>query len=787
MRVFAIIIMALLAANGIAAGPAAAQIPQKQIKIFNNTNTVLYPIIYSGIRPVDDWLRAQFGVTDFAYKFGTTKIYRFYVNDEFGIPPRGSATITIPFYSQLVGSPDGRNADQYIDWWNGGRILLYDQKSQIEADYKVDAKNPVAPITGTPCATLDWPNKCKAVNVFSAADGLPDADRSQLLEYTFADAITAGGTLPYPIKLSGVGYNISSVDQVYLPVAMQPLGNKVVPYIGTVSPVGDATTPNTFRYELQQFLKDYPGWPIYNPTNTGLPVRIPGAYNVFVAGFDPKSLLLSPNPPGASAQAMKALYDTCVTNNGTAALCTPYRQVIALFDKNYTDYIDPNGPCKGSPITDAGQLQLAKLQRLYGWVPFKTATCSNDLLFTFGKEQFDILQAAYIKNLMYTPDYSFNPYVKLIHDPKYLDMAAYAFSVDDAIGFQSYKGDGLIITVGGPSGLDNTTKLDKKKRVVVTLQVKNIGVAQWSSVGVCSQQADFTDVDPLHPSVEFYPTGYPCTFTAADLKGRLYQLVLQSGPTDSAGLTISCTGVVDPNWCSQAQVVTINGERNFINTIGSTGDPAPSTHDFNGDAKSDLLWRDAGGNVAAWLMNSASIIAQGSVGNFTNAGAIVGQRDFNLDGKADLLVRDSAGNTSIWLMNGTQAIPATIRANPLSLGMVPPSFSVVGTGDFNGDGLGDILWQELERQCRGVADRCQSCSQRRLCDRVRRHRRRAACHLVHRRRCRFQRRRQERHPVARHQRQCVDLVPEWGHVALGRPGGQRAKHVVGGRNRGLQR
>lgn len=59
MRVLAIIIMALLAANGIAAGPAAAQIPQKQIKIFNNTNTVLYPIIYSGIRPVDDWLRAN--------------------------------------------------------------------------------------------------------------------------------------------------------------------------------------------------------------------------------------------------------------------------------------------------------------------------------------------------------------------------------------------------------------------------------------------------------------------------------------------------------------------------------------------------------------------------------------------------------------------------------------------------------------------------------------------------------------------------------------------------------
>jgi hypothetical protein len=29
----------------------------------------------------------------------------------------------------------------------------------------------------------------------------------------------------------------------------------------------------------------------------------------------------------------------------------------------------------------------------------------------------------------------------------------------------------------------------------------------------------------------------------------------------------------------------------------------PSTHDFNGDCTSDILWRDTSGNTAAWLMN----------------------------------------------------------------------------------------------------------------------------------------------------------------------------------------
>jgi len=51
--------------------------------------------------------------------------------------------------------------------------------------------------------------------------GLPPTDRRQLMEYTFADAVTKNG-LPFTITLTGVGYNISSVDQVYLPVAMEP-------------------------------------------------------------------------------------------------------------------------------------------------------------------------------------------------------------------------------------------------------------------------------------------------------------------------------------------------------------------------------------------------------------------------------------------------------------------------------------------------------------------------------------------------------------------------------------
>ncbi len=116
--------------------------------------------------------------------------------------------------------------------------------------------------------------------------------------------------------------------------------------------------------------------------------------------------------------------------------------------------------------------------------------------------------------------------------------------------------------------------------------------------------------------------------------------------------------------------------------------PTLSTHDFNGDGNSDILWRDIAGNVGMWLMKSASILQTAVPGDVILNWSVVGQRDFNGDGFADILWRDTAGNVGMWLMNGTQIISSTL------LGTVPTNWSVVGTGDFNGDGYGDILWRD---------------------------------------------------------------------------------------------
>jgi FG-GAP-like repeat len=121
---------------------------------------------------------------------------------------------------------------------------------------------------------------------------------------------------------------------------------------------------------------------------------------------------------------------------------------------------------------------------------------------------------------------------------------------------------------------------------------------------------------------------------------------------------------------------------------GNFGCTVGEAHNFNGDGKSDILWRQTDGTTAIWLMNGAQVTQSGSLGTVGTSWQIVGQRDFDSDGKSDLLWRDTSGNTAIWFMNGTTV------ASTGAVGNISINWTVVATGDFNGDGKGDILWRD---------------------------------------------------------------------------------------------
>jgi hypothetical protein len=130
-----------------------------------------------------------------------------------------------------------------------------------------------------------------------------------------------------------------------------------------------------------------------------------------------------------------------------------------------------------------------------------------------------------------------------------------------------------------------------------------------------------------------------------------------------------------------------------IESLGRAGDlnwQIKGIGDFNGDGKTDVLWHHAtSGWTAIWLMDGATITSIESPGMVSDPNwEIKGIGDFNGDGKTDVLWQHAvSGWTAIWLMNGTAV--SSVESPAL---VADPNWRVKGIGDFDGDGKADVLW-----------------------------------------------------------------------------------------------
>jgi hypothetical protein len=121
--------------------------------------------------------------------------------------------------------------------------------------------------------------------------------------------------------------------------------------------------------------------------------------------------------------------------------------------------------------------------------------------------------------------------------------------------------------------------------------------------------------------------------------------------------------------------------------------------DFDGDGKADLLWRNANGSLIEWTMNGSQITSsqtvtlQGTAVMPDSGWSVAGIGDFNGDGKSDILWRNTNGSLIDWTMNGPQIAnvqPVTLGGSPVSLN---PSWQIAQIGDFDGNGASGILWR----------------------------------------------------------------------------------------------
>ena len=146
------------------------------------------------------------------------------------------------------------------------------------------------------------------------------------------------------------------------------------------------------------------------------------------------------------------------------------------------------------------------------------------------------------------------------------------------------------------------------------------------------------------------------------------------------------------NWLGQANGGFVQNNANAAAVVPVAWQIA-GTGDFNGDGRDDILWRNVDGQISNWLATAAGGFTQ----NNANAAAVVptawhvvGIGDFNGDGRDDILWRHNDGTVSNWL--GTAAGGFTANDGNAAR-FAPTNWHVVGTGDFNGDGRDDVLWR----------------------------------------------------------------------------------------------
>ena len=121
--------------------------------------------------------------------------------------------------------------------------------------------------------------------------------------------------------------------------------------------------------------------------------------------------------------------------------------------------------------------------------------------------------------------------------------------------------------------------------------------------------------------------------------------------------------------------------------------------DLDGDGHADLLWRHNDGRLAAWMMRAGSLLS-GSVlvypGGVTarqhdRNWLIRGLGDLDGNGRSDVIWQHASdGSVAVWFMDGLNIV----RTSEMSLSSATdPDWRIAGSGDINGDGRADLIWQ----------------------------------------------------------------------------------------------
>lgn len=117
----------------------------------------------------------------------------------------------------------------------------------------------------------------------------------------------------------------------------------------------------------------------------------------------------------------------------------------------------------------------------------------------------------------------------------------------------------------------------------------------------------------------------------------------------------------------------------------TSGTVTQTSADFNGDGSVDSLVRNMQTGITEIVNTDGSHQATAYQAGLD--WQVIGNGDFNGDGRGDILWQHNGGLTAIWTMNGSYVIDGA------AVQQTPSGARLANTNDVNGDGRSDITWQ----------------------------------------------------------------------------------------------